>query len=206
MKRIAIIGYSGHAFVVLDACKKMGLQVDYYCEQKVVTHRNPYQLAYLGDESSAAFDWDKIDGFVLGIGENTIRSKVAALILKKGKKLIDVVHPTAVVNDFVTIGSGTFLASNTVINPLATIGQSCIINTGTIVEHECQVGHYVHLAPGVVLAGNIAIGDNTFVGANSVVKQGISIGENVIVGAGSVVVKSIPDNETWMGNPARKYN
>jgi len=26
----------------------------------------------------------------------------------------------------------------------------------------------------------------------------------VIVGAGSVVISDIPDNETWVGNPAKK--
>ena len=40
----------------------------------------------------------------------------------------------------------------------------------------------------------------------SPVKGGIVIGENAIVGAGSLVNRSIPDNETWAGNPARKIH
>lgn len=35
-------------------------------------------------------------------------------------------------------------------------------------------------------------------------QDGIEIGENSIVGAHSLVNKSIPDNETWGGVPARK--
>ena len=34
-------------------------------------------------------------------------------------------------------------------------------------------------------------------------KNGIVIGENVIIGAGSLVNKSIPDNTTVVGVPAR---
>ena len=35
-------------------------------------------------------------------------------------------------------------------------------------------------------------------------KNGLNIGEKAIVGAGSVVIMDVPDNETHVGNPARK--
>ena len=41
------------------------------------------------------------------------------------------------------------------------------------------------------------------IGAGSTILPGITIGTNAVVGAGSVVTKSIPDNELWLGNPAR---
>ena len=41
------------------------------------------------------------------------------------------------------------------------------------------------------------------IGAGSTILPGITIGRNAVVGAGSVVTKSIPDNELWLGNPAR---
>ena len=41
------------------------------------------------------------------------------------------------------------------------------------------------------------------IGANATILPGISIGSNSLVGAGSVVSKNIPDNEVWIGNPAR---
>lgn len=204
MDRIAIIGYSGHAFVVLDACKKMELPVLFYCDRSEVKHNNPYQLTFLGDESSESFNWKEIDKFVLGIGDNNIRRQVADRIVGAGKDIVTVVHPTAVINDFALIGQGSFLSSNCVVNPLAIVGRNCIINTGAIIEHECVLGNSVHIAPGSVLAGNVTVGAGTFIGANTVVKQGVTIGENVIIGAGSVVIKDIADSETWVGNPVRK--
>jgi acetyltransferase-like isoleucine patch superfamily enzyme len=50
----------------------------------------------------------------------------------------------------------------------------------------------------------IEIGKNVWIGANSVILKGIEIGDGGVVGAGSVVTKSIPANEIWAGNPARK--
>ena len=37
----------------------------------------------------------------------------------------------------------------------------------------------------------------------ALVKNGLTVGENSVIGLGAVVVKNIPDNETWVGNPAK---
>ena len=54
----------------------------------------------------------------------------------------------------------------------------------------------------------ITIKKNAYIGMHSTIispnEGGIVIGENVVVGAGSLVNKSIPDGETWAGNPAKK--
>lgn len=200
---IAIIGYSGHSFVVLDAAKQLGMDVKYYCERNQVSF-NPFEINYLGDEGHAFFDWNEADEFILGIGDNKIRQKVANLILSKKKTILNVIHPSSVISNYATVGIGNFISANVTVNALASIGDHCILNTGCIVEHECAIENGVHIAPGAVLAGNVLVGENSFVGANSVVKQGVRIGKEVNVGAGSVVIKDIPDHETWVGNPAKK--
>lgn len=200
---IAIIGYSGHSFVVLDAAKQIGLDVAYYCERNQVSF-NPFDINYLGDEGSESFNWNVADQFILGIGDNKIRQRVADLILSKKKKILNVVHPSTIISNYAIIGTGNFIAANVTVNALAKIADNCILNTGCIVEHECLIESGVHIAPGTVLAGNVTVGENSFIGANSVVKQGVKIGSGIIVGAGSVVIKDIPDNEIWVGNPAKK--
>lgn len=200
---IAIIGYSGHAYVVLDACRKANLTVKYYCEQYKV-ERNPFDLEYLGNESDKLFDWNKVDAFILGIGDNTIRQRVSDLIIAKGKTILNVIHPSAVIGEFVEMSYGIFVGANTTINTLSYIGCNCIINTNAVVEHDCILGSNVHIAPGVVLAGQVIIGDLSFIGANSVVIPSRKIGNNVIVGAGSVVLKDIKENQKWVGVPAKR--
>lgn len=200
---IAIIGYSGHSFVVLDAAKEMGLDIYYYCERNQVSF-NPFEINYLGDEGSEFFNWNVVDEFILGIGDNRIRQKVAGLILSKKKTILNVIHPSSIISNYATFGMGNFIAANVSVNALAKIADNCILNTGCIVEHECVIESGVHIAPGTVLAGNVTVGKNSFIGANSVVKQGVKIGSGVTVGAGSVVIKDISDNEIWVGNPAKK--
>ncbi len=52
--------------------------------------------------------------------------------------------------------------------------------------------------------GQILIGDNVWIGRNVVILANVTIGNNSIIGANSVVTKSIPSNEVWAGNPAKK--
>ena len=199
---IAIIGYSGHAYVVLEAADLSGMKILGYCESNQALH-NPYNLKYLGFEGNEDFNWEIIDKFVLGLGENNLRYKIGKLINSKNKELLNIIHPLSSISVTAKIGKGNFLGTNVIVNAQASIGDYCIFNSGSIVEHECTIGDAVHIAPGAVLAGKVNIGQCTFIGANSVVKQGVNIGKNVTVGAGSTVVRDIPDNQVWVGNPAK---
>lgn len=200
---ISIIGYSGHSLVVLDAANEAGIIVSSYCEKDEKSF-NPFNLKYLGDESKEHFDWESVDSFILGVGDNRIRKKLAALITARGKQFITVVHPKARISALAQVGIGNFFAVSCIVNAFACIGNNCILNTACVVEHECYIFDHVHIGPGAVLAGNVTIGESSFIGANAVVKQGVIVGENTVVGAGSVVLHNIPSNEVWAGNPARK--
>ncbi len=200
---ISIIGYSGHSLVVLDAANEAGIIVSSYCEKDEKSF-NPFNLKYLGDESKEHFDWGAVGSFILSVGDNQIRKKLFRLVISQGKQFITVAHPNARISAKAEIGIGNFFAVNSIINAFARIGNNCILNTACVVEHECRVFDHVHIGPGAILAGNVTVGECSFIGANAVVKQGVEIGENTVVGAGSVVLQNIPNNEVWVGNPARK--
>lgn len=200
---IIIIGYSGHGLVVSDAALASKMNLKYYSEINIQV-KNPYNLLYIGNENNEEFSaWNSENKYILGIGDNTIRHKIALFIVSKNKEILNVIHPTASISDSVLIGKGNFISKQTSINPLVQIGNFCIINTGAIIEHECIIMDAVHIAPGAVLAGNVTVGERTFVGANSVIKQDITIGKNVIIGAGSVIINDIEDGKTVVGNPGR---
>ena len=201
--KIVLVGYSGHGLVVAESAKTSQMNLQCYTEKEAMAG-NPFNLSYLGFESDASFlDWDQPYDFILGIGSNSIRKKVAKLILSNNKRLLNVIDSSAHISEEISIGEGNFIAKNATVNILTQIGDYCILNTGCIVEHECRISNGVHIAPGAVLLGNITVGEQSFIGANAVVKENITIGRHVIIGAGSVVVKDVPDNSTIVGNPGR---
>ncbi len=203
-KEILIFGYSGHAYVVIDAAISCGFVINEYIDL-VENKLNPFNLKYKGSENS--INVENIINYKFSfpaIGSNEIRYKLVKYFSENNLNQSILIHPSSIISGISKIGLSTFISSAVVVNPLVKIGVGCIINTSVVVEHECNIGDFSHLAPGVVLAGNVNIGSFSFIGANSVVKQGVKIGNNVIVGAGSVVLNDIPDNETWVGNPAKK--
>lgn len=197
------MGYSGHSYVVLDACQHLQWKVTGYCSDSKA-QENPFDLNYLGNEKDADFDWNKGDDFILGIGDNAIRKEVYELLKRKGKSVHTVVHPDAVISSSASIEEATFVAAGAVVNPMANVGKNCIVNTGAIVEHECEIGDFSHIAPGAVLLGNVKVGKNCFIGAQAVIRENTTIADNVIIGAGSVVLKDVTAASTWVGNPAKK--
>jgi sugar O-acyltransferase (sialic acid O-acetyltransferase NeuD family) len=206
MRKIALFGYSGHAYVVADAIKLSGDQLLGYYERRQAT-TNPYKLDWLGDEHETGVleMLKQQSGYaIVSVGENSIRRKVMHYLQRQGVAFAAVIHPASIVSQMATVAEGCFIAAGAKVNPLAAVGAGVILNTGCIVEHECSLASFIHIAPGAVLAGNVQVGEGSFIGANAVIKQGVHIGSNVIIGAGAVVLNDIPDNQTWVGNPARK--
>ncbi|WP_339710954.1 acetyltransferase [uncultured Kriegella sp.] len=203
-KNIFLLGYSGHAFVILDIALANNYNVRGYFDKKEAAF-NPYKLAYLGDESTIDIKSVLEKGYIFpAMGSNSIRKKLITFVKDYGLNQVKLIDPSARVSPKAQIGSSSAVAPNAIVNSLAQVGDGCIINSGAIIEHECKVGDFSHIAPGAVLAGNITLGTLTFVGANAVIKQGITVGDNVTIGAGSVVLKDIPNGEVWAGNPAKR--
>lgn len=200
-KPIALIGYSGHAFVAADIFLSIGKTIAAYCDNEEKSF-NPFDLKFLGSDSDkSVIELLKSYDYFVAVGDNTIRRKILEHLTNQLADSINAIHASSVISYSVTIGNGVFIAANVTINPLSKIGNGVICNTSCSIDHECIIGDFAHIAPGAVLCGNVTVGENSFIGANAVIRQGITIGKNVMVGAGAVVVKNIQDNETVIGNP-----
>jgi len=204
MKKVIIVGYSGHAFVAIDIMRSVGTSILGYTEPEEKAE-NPFDLPYLGSESSPeVIDQLKLHEFFVAIGDNQLRRRLTdRLEGEAGKRCISISHSSAVVSEHANLSSGVMVGANASINPMAEIGIGVICNTGSIVEHHCKVGDYAHIAPGAVLCGGVEVGRGTLIGANSVVRPMIKIGSNAVIGAGAVIVRDIADHEVTFGNQQR---
>lgn len=187
---IVLVGYSGHGFVIADACHTMGQTILGYYELEEV-EENPFNLPYLGNEN---FENEKIknQSYIVGVGDNKIRQK---LINRLGQqKLVNVKHKNSIISSFAQLGKGVFINASAIINANTTIGDGVICNTACIVEHDCTIQSCAHIAPGAKLGGNVNIGKNVLVGIGAIILPGVTIGDDSIIGAGSIITKDIPKN------------
>ncbi len=203
MKRLAVLGASGHGKVVAEIAELTGWSEIVFFDDDFPRVSALENWSVKGTTEDLVYSAGEFDGCIVAIGDNTIRSEKSSLLQSKLDNLTSLIHPSAIVSSYSRIGPGSVLMAGAVINPFVQIGQACIVNTAATVDHDCVLGDGVHLSPGVSLGGGTLIGKNSWIGIGASVRQSISIGENVTVGAGAAVVSNLPDNSVAFGVPAR---
>ena len=198
MRKLAIIGASGHGKVVADIARKNGYSEIVFLDDDESVHEcGGYPV--IGKSTEA----EMIDADVIvGIGNADVRKRILESI--SYEKLVTLIHPDAVVAEDVVIGEGTVVMAGAVINPGARIGKGCIVNTCSSVDHDCAVGDYVHVAVGSHLCGTVNVGDGTWIGAGATVSNNVFICPDCMIGAGAVIVNDIKESGTYVGVPARR--
>lgn len=203
MKRLAMLGASGHGKVVADIAEINGWDVVFF-DDAFPSVNGLAHWPVVGRTEELLNDLQCFDGCFVAIGQNRIRLEKQQMLAKKGATFPVLVHPTAVISRHAHVDLGCVVMAGAVINPCAQINQACIVNTAATVDHDCMLADGVHISPGVHLAGAVSVGECSWIGIGASVKQCLSIGANVVVGAGAVVVKDIADNLTVVGVPASR--
>lgn len=202
MKRLIIIGASGHGKVVCDIASLCG---------------GYSEILFLDDAPTAEFCLGRPivggtcnvqayreDSFIVAIGNPSVREAIQSRLAANGFQIATLVHPRAVIGSHVTIGCGTVIMAGAVINPDTSIGDGCIINTCASVDHDNILEDYVHVSVGSHLSGTVRVGKGTWIGAGATVSNNIQICANCMIGAGAVVVRDLEIPGTYVGIPARR--
>ena len=196
-KKLAIIGYSGHSYVCINAALLCGFEITGYFDVK--KKLNPYNLKFLGSDNNT----NNSGQMFICVGDNKLRKTIYSRTSNTKLLSTSIIHPNSTISSDFNVNPQTFISAHVLINPKVIIGKGCIINSASVLEHECKIGDFTHIAPNVTLCGNVTIGNNCFIGAGAIIIQGVTIGNNVTVGAGSIVLKNVKNNCTVYGNPAR---
>ena len=99
---------------------------------------------------------------------------------------------------------GTIVAAGARLTTNITTGAHCYVGPNATVGHDCVLRSYATIYPGAAVSGNVRIGEAATVGAGASVRQGLTLGEACIVGLGAAVVRSVPDDATVVGSPAKR--
>lgn len=200
MRKLAIIGASGHGKVAADIALCLGYEdVCFLDDAKGLTECAGLPVVGCSDDYA---NMPKDTEFFVAIGEAEVRGRVLANLRIKGCSVATLIHPRSYISRRVDIGEGTIIMAGAVVNSDTTIGCGCIVNTGATVDHDCAIGDLAHISVGSHIAGTVNVGSKTWVGAGAIVSNNINICENCMLGAGAVVVSDIKVPGTYVGVPA----
>jgi sugar O-acyltransferase (sialic acid O-acetyltransferase NeuD family) len=141
-------------------------------------------------------------GVILGVALTEARRRLH-LKYKEDFAFPNVIHPTAVVSSFATLGEAILIQSNCVVAANATIGDGTMMNAHSGIGHDARVGDYCSIMSYCDLAGGVVLGESSFVGTGAKVVPSTTIAPYCYLCAGAVVFKDVPAASKLMGNPAR---
>lgn len=205
MKDIYILGSGGFAKEVFFLLKQTKL----YNVVGFIDLKTDLKSIFVDSIHYPIFTEDEIEKkshvtVALGVGDPKIIEKIVS---KYGLifEFPNVIHPNVVGNwNSIKIGKGNIICSNVNFTTDIIIGSFNIFNLSATVGHDSRIGDCNVINPTACISGGVVISNNVLIGANSTILQYRKIGENAIVGAGALVLNDIPENETWVGNPAKK--
>lgn len=201
---IAIAGAGGHGRVALD-CFRVGSGDDVdlaFFDDRWVEVREVDGVEVVGP-LEALYEAAKWDWVFVAVGDNATRQRIAEDLVRRGRRLVTIVHPHTAISPRATIGEGTIAVAGSVVNAGARVGRCVILNTLSSVGHDCVVEDFAQIASGVNVGGGAVIECGAFLGIGAKVVPLARIGAWSVVGAGSVVLGDLPARSFCHGTPAR---
>ena len=198
--KLTIIGASGHGKVVADIARLNGYDEIEFLDDNTELH-SCGKWPVIGTSNLAG---ELENDLFVAVGNAAIRERIMERF--RDKRIVSLIHPSAVIAEDVEIDTGSVVMAGAVINPSARIGKGCIINTSSSVDHDCVLGDYVHVAVGSHLAGTVSVGKGTWIGAGVTVSNNIAICVGCMIGAGAVVIQNIFEQGVYVGVPATRLS
>ena len=143
--------------------------------------------------------------FVVAAGYVNNKKIIESKLTEKGACYINIIHPTAIINDTAILGIGNIICPNVVISDSAFVNNHVSINVGSIIGHDAKVGSYSVISSQCDIA-TCNVGEGVFVGSKVSILPGMKIGTNSYLCAGSVIMSNVKDGGKMFGVPAKKFN
>ena len=204
VKRVLIYGAGGHSKTVISLLRLLDMEIAGIIDDGVPAGTTVSGVSVLG--GADILPRLRRQGIahavnaVGGIGNYAVRWKIFELLKQEGFEFPTVIHPSAFVEDTVTLADGIQVLAQSYISSESTVGFGTLINAGVIISHDGKIGKCVNLSPGALLAGAVTIEDFAQVGMGATINLGVKVGSRARIGNSAVVKGDVPaDGRVYAG-------
>jgi sugar O-acyltransferase (sialic acid O-acetyltransferase NeuD family) len=208
MKNLIIIGARGYGREVCNLAKQCaGYNNDYvvkgFLDDKVdaLVGFNGYPEIISSVEE---YEIQENDVFTCALGSVKWKKHYIELILSKGGKFINLIHPTSIFNSNVQFGNGLIVFMYSNISNDCTIGDFVTIQGFAGIGHDSRIGSWSHLNAYSFMGGFAVLEEKVCLNTRATVLPNIIVRKGATVGACSLVLKNVKEDTTVFGVPAMK--
>lgn len=144
----------------------------------------------------------KDDVFICSISSINAKIRCCNDLIAKGAKFINLIHPTVVIGQNVSLGQGVILGPYAVLTCDLTVGNFVTISGHSGAGHDTKIGDWCHINGWCTVNGCAILEDAVFLGTNAIILPSAKVGKFAYVGAGSLVLRRVQDYEKVFGMPA----
>jgi sugar O-acyltransferase (sialic acid O-acetyltransferase NeuD family) len=207
MRNLIIIGAGGFAREVYDMANYCyGTDQDFFI--KGFLSDNPSEIEILGYPpilgTISSYKIENGDVFFCGIGSVKDRKKCVEIILAKGGRFLNLIHPTVVISPSVKLGVGVAIKSFCVLASDVVIGDFSFLQSSVVLGHDVEIGKYCQINSFSFFAGCSKIHNQVLVGAHSKFIQNAEAEDLSVVGIGSLIIRKVKRETTVFGSPAKE--
>ena len=141
---------------------------------------------------------------VICAGKGSARQAIAARLGLPPERYATIVHPSVSLPKSCEVGVGTILLAGCVATTSVTLGRHVVVMPHVTLTHDDVIGDYATVCAGVCLGGAVSVGAGAYLGMACSVRENVRIGRGAVVGMGAAVLQDVPDDEVWVGVPARR--
>lgn len=210
MKKIVIVGAGGFGrevkFIIdrINSVKPQFQIVGFYDDDETLSEII-HGIPYLGSIDKLIQRSDETIQVALGIGVPKIKYKIVERL--KGNSFLEfpnIIDPQAILgDDNIILGKGNVICAGVIMTCDIKIFDFITLNLSCTVGHDTKIHSFSSFMPSVNISGEVIVEESVYVGTGSKIINQLTIGEFTIVGAGAVVAKSLPQNCTAVGIPAK---
>lgn len=209
-KPVLVIGGSGHGSVIAS-CIKDNISQNPSYEWEFAGYVNDFEVEIDGcPVRGGTSDINKlaVEGYYFAWGIHLIARNKETIdaynrIAVPRERLVTIIHHTAFIAEGVVIEPGCLIMYNSYIGPRTCIGEGSMIKANTCIGHDVKIGRLSHVAMGAIVGSYVEMGECSDVAIGATVLDKHKIGSCSMAGAGCMLTTDIPDNQIYVGVPAK---